>query len=479
MQNTKLLLILPLSLILSACGGGSGGGDGPGPAPTEPASISASAASVYVAKGGSILITYTGHNLSKPVTVTPTETHGDSNVSFSPTDCTVSANTSCSITMAVSSTEAMNSATVASASSDASIKIDTLEFAIGTAPQSKWPAKAVVGYIQGHSYQNIQDSITKGYDVIVYAFAGQNQANTVIPNKWWPKNLITETGMIQSSGKLALLSVGGAINSFTPGTDPVAAGQAMAKTLADNGFDGIDFDLENTVPTNINDIYLINYIKALRARFATLQPAKYLYITAAPQVTGTDKSGATLQPAAIFSPTFLDNALPDAIFVQAYNQNAGAVFGTYQGSYLSANKAGKWADVGFLSAAFNELTKIIVNQKTKIIMGVPSYMNYSYLGKPGVTAQGCMDLKLADHKGLNCYGIGLTKPTDICTDIRSILNNPQVGNNPKFGGLMTWAINSEFDPNNYGFAPTKPAAAVPWPWISGIKKKGKTSNICQ
>jgi hypothetical protein len=127
------------------------------------------------------------------------------------------------------------------------------------------------------------------------------------------------------------------------------------------------------------------------------------------------------------------------------------------------------ADTGFLSAAFKKLTTTVPSN-TKIVLGVPSYMNTKYLYKTNdvitKNAQGniiaspasyCMNGTEQNGTPIPpaCTGIGLSDPTNICKDIKA----GGISVHPQYGGLMTWDINAEYDPKNL----------KPWRWITGIQ----------
>ncbi|NQZ06449.1 MAG: hypothetical protein HRT35_04735 [Algicola sp.] len=155
------------------------------------------------------------------------------------------------------------------------------------------------------------------------------------------------------------------------------------------GFDGIDLDLENVL---VDTEYLASYIKQLRVKDSSI------LLTAAPQIASKANGDAALQPDNIFTTDFLIEAKFDALLVQEYNQRAGAVFDGLQDTA-----------VGFISASFGPLTKIIP-ATTKIVVGEPANKS---------------------------AGKGLSDPADVVSDI----NRGNVLESPQYGGIMVWAIN--------------------------------------
>lgn len=63
----------------------------------------------------------------------------------------------------------------------------------------------------------IQTSMNHGYNVIVYAFAGQDPDGTITLPKWTNKmksRVPNQINIIHNSNGIALLSIGGAVNYF-------------------------------------------------------------------------------------------------------------------------------------------------------------------------------------------------------------------------------------------------------------------------
>ncbi|WP_298769339.1 glycosyl hydrolase family 18 protein [uncultured Shewanella sp.] len=280
--------------------------------------------------------------------------------------------------------------------------------------QSKaWPQKTMVGYVTAYGSTTppnvtnimISNAIAQGYTVFVYAFGNISSTNTVTgPNSISASDLKTQIDNIHQNNGIALISFGGQNNTFLPNiNDPQTAGINSAQFCTQNGFDGIDLDLESVA---VDDTYLVSYINALRAQSSDL------FITAAPQIGGGYGGSAALAPA-LFSTSFLNDAKFDALFIQEYNQFKGAVFDGLQDT-----------DVGFISASFLPLTKIIPTD-TKIVVGEPANTN---------------------------AGTGLSNPADIVSDIQ---NGGIVLNNPQYGGVMVWAMNYD--------------SAQGWTFVNGVK----------
>lgn len=326
-----------------------------------------------------------------------------------------------------------------------------------------WPQQAIVGYVKGYAatwktqpdttLEMIQAALQHGYNVLVYAFGGQDANNKPYLNfaDTVSQNLPAQLQAIHNAKALALLSVGGGSNStFNPSLNngAEAAGKAMGEFIAAQGFDGLDIDVEHPNASTTADNLLV-YIQAMRNAF-TAKTGKSLILTAAPQVNGWYGSGQWASGDAkfaepMYTQDFVNQAQFTAFLVQTYNQYGGANFAGLKGT-----------DVGFLSMAFKLLsadtraimtgvpaTAFKVPASTKIVLGVPNFKD------PAVTdseyKQGvCL-------KDATCSGVGLYKPADILKDISQITQYPQ------YGGIMTWIMNSDAYQN--------------WSWVDGLTQK--------
>ena len=266
-----------------------------------------------------------------------------------------------------------------------------------------WPETSLVGYVAAYgsttppnvSTSMIKDSLSAGYTVLVYAFGSINNTGPVTmsgnPNKKVkPLDLKEQIAFIHESNALALISFGGANNTFNP--DPSNASEAASQIVdccQRYGFDGVDLDLEDV---SVSQTYIESLVDSIRAK------DDRLYLTAAPQIAGGYGSPANLAPTGIFSESFLNNACFDALLVQNYNQFGGAEFNGLQDTQQ-----------GFITASFTSLTQFVPGA-TKIVVGEPA----------NATA-----------------GSGLSNPAEIVADLHSgdVLSNPQ------YGGIMTWNIN--------------------------------------
>ena len=277
-------------------------------------------------------------------------------------------------------------------------------------PQSKtWPNQALVGYVEAYgstnppnvTYTMITEAITNGYRIFVYAFGSINSDNQVsLPSGINPQDLSKQIEYIHENNGLALLSFGGANNTFLPGSGANVAASNTVDICTKYKFDGVDLDLEHI---DVDIDYLESYIKQLKSN-------NDLFLTAAPQIGGGYNGGpATLAPIDIFTTSFLEAVRFDALFIQEYNQYGGAVFNGL-----------KDTDVGFVCASFDPLTKIIP-PNTKIIVGEPANRDAA--------------------SGL--------KARCLVEDIKSC----SIRTNSQYGGIMVWAINYDFI-QNWSFAKT-------------------------
>lgn len=271
-----------------------------------------------------------------------------------------------------------------------------------------WPERGLVGYVTAYGSSvppnvtnaMISEAIAQNYDVFVYAFGYIHSNNQVeLPSGISEADLKQQIQDIHDNGKLALISFGGANNTFLPSVNnPEEAGRNTAEFCATYNFDGVDLDLEH-VEAGVDVNYLLTYIENLRSI------NQELFLTAAPQIASTASGEAALAPTNIFNEELLTNANFTALLVQEYNQFGGAVFDGLQGT-----------DVGFITASYKELVKI-VPAETKIVVGEPANSQ---------------------------AGTGLSNPEDIVKDIEGggvVLQSPQ------YGGIMVWAMNYDSEQN--------------------------------
>lgn len=329
---------------------------------------------------------------------------------------------------------------------------------------NQWPDQAIVGYVRGYdapwpsqpatTTAMIKTAAEKGYNVFVYAFAGQKPDGEPFLVNFLDsmlKDLPNQLNVIHNHNGIALLSIGGAENYFDPdltGDKARLAGQKMGQFLADHHFDGLDIDVEHPNAT-ATDENLTNYINAMRATFKE-KTGKHLYLTAAPQISGWYGSGQWASGSAkfaeqMYTQEFMQHANFDAVFIQTYNQYGGANFAGLKGF-----------DTGFLSMTFKLLSpqtraempgvpegSFSVPLNTKIILGVPNYK------APSVSEQAYRQGQcLADA---SCSGVGLYNPKDINHDI----TQGGLKQYSQYGGLMTWILNSD--------------AYQGWSWVDGVK----------
>ena len=329
---------------------------------------------------------------------------------------------------------------------------------------NQWPDQAIVGYVRGYdapwesqpetTTTMIKTALEKGYNVFVYAFAGQTQEGEPFlvdfPQKM-TEDLPNQLNVIHHNNGIALLSIGGAKNYFDPdlsGDKAKLAGQKMAEFLATHQFDGLDIDVEHPNST-ATDENLTNYITAMRNAFKQ-KTGNDLYLTAAPQIsgwygTGEWASGSAKFAEQMYTQAFMEHADFDAVFIQTYNQYGGANFAGLKGF-----------DTGFLSMTFTLLSPqtrdqvpgitegaFFVPLDTKIILGVPDYK------APSVTEAAYRQGQCL--KDATCSGVGLYNPVDINQDI----SNGGLKHYSQYGGLMTWILNSD--------------EYQGWSWVEGVQ----------
>lgn len=339
--------------------------------------------------------------------------------------------------------------------------------------ETEWPARSVVGYVRGYDAQwtsqpdttneMITEAMKHGYNVIVYAFAGQDFHGVVDGKRVdidgvgytffsdkMKASIPEQQKIIHDNGGISLLSIGGGINYFTPdmSTKAVETGKAMGKFLADNGYDGLDIDVEHPTNGAEDEANFMAYINAMKSEYKSIT-GKTPFLTAAPQISGNTGSwsgGSAKFAEAMYTQKFMDDAHFDAVFIQTYNQYGGAIFFGKKG-----------VDVGFLTDTFNLLSEqtrpdfsrylgannMYIPEGTKVVLGVPDYKD------PNVTPEQYNQGQcLADA---SCSGVGLYEPSDIIADIEG----GDIKNYSQYGGLMTWILNSD--------------SYQGWTWVDGIK----------
>jgi chitinase len=341
----------------------------------------------------------------------------------------------------------------------------TLEFKEKSSSTTNWPDRVIVGYVRGYdapwysqpdtTNDMIQQAMDHGYNVIVYAFAGQKPNGEVYLPKWTEQmkdKVPSQINIIHNNNGIALLSIGGAVNYFDPdmsGDKAIPTGKAMGKYLADNGYDGLDIDVEHPNASSSIEENFIRYINAARAEFKSIT-GKDMYLAAAPQIsgwygTGQWASGSAKFAEPMYTQKFMDDADFDAVFIQTYNQYGGANFGGLKGF-----------DVGFLTMTFNLLSPETRNQMngvpansfyipedTKIVLGVPDFKDPA-ISESQYQTGSCLATAM-------CSGAGLYDPVDISKDIK----DGGLEQHNQYGGLMTWILNSD--------------SYQGWTWVDGVK----------
>ena len=84
------------------------------------------------------------------------------------------------------------------------------------------------------------------------------------------------------------------------GDNATVTGKAMGKFLAENGYDGLDIDVEHPNSSSSVESNFIKYIDAARAEFKSIT-GKDMYLAAAPQITGWYGTGQWASGSAKFA----------------------------------------------------------------------------------------------------------------------------------------------------------------------------------
>jgi len=217
----------------------------------------------------------------------------------------------------------------------------------------------LIGYLDlsAGNDPSIADAVSHGYNMIIIGWGKVAGDQATV----WPDTLVSDPNLAadiaaaHEKGVKVLLTFGGMNNTFVP---PANASAQDAQTIADQmialsktyGFDGFDFDLENTdVP------YSAAFLGSLIQDLKSANPS--LIITGAPQIHGLIGSGWNYMG---FAPVangpdwnqLVASDLFDYILVQAYNQGGGAEI------VANGQKAGTMlddSDPGFLTGAYEAL----------------------------------------------------------------------------------------------------------------------------
>ena len=242
---------------------------------------------------------------------------------------------------------------------------------------------------------------------------------------WWPepptwkepfKNSID---FAHSKGVKVLLSVGGANNTFKPGsTSATVLAQSIVSYLSSLDLDGIDFDLEDITSADFpgtateREQYLVDLITEIKRINSSL------LISSAPQINPIQTpSGVNVQFVNTGTQTVynlaINNNLFDYIFAQAYNTPG---FTVDQQCVVQWHTADDETYPAFIAKIAPCLQKLLPNgSKTKILVGEPA--NSSNNAGRGALEHGTY--------------------TDVANQYKSISGLSS------FGGAMTWSVNED------------------------------------
>ena len=316
-----------------------------------------------------------------------------------------------------------------------------VEFAEKLPSQTTVPLKySMVGYLESWGTITIENAIANNYNVIVIAFGtidgdqvGMNlncgpsmPGGCFLPSmQWWPEpaewksNFKNSVAFAQSKGVKVLLSFGGAINTFKPGTTSSATlARSIVTYLTSLNLNGIDFDLENISTTEFpGDLAeRQKYISELIKQIKLIN--NQIIITSAPQINPVQSpSGAEIQFVNTGAETVyndaINNNLFDYIFAQAYNTPGFTVDDQCVVLWQSANDE---TYPTFISKIAPCLEKLLPNgSKTKIMVGEPA--------------------NSSDSAGRGALEHGTY--SQIANEYNSIKGLKS------FGGAMTWSINED------------------------------------
>lgn len=298
----------------------------------------------------------------------------------------------------------------------------------------------MVGYLESWGKISIEEAIANNYNLLVIAFGtingdqvGMNlncgasmPGGCFLPSvSWWPEppewipNFKNSVAFAHSKGVKVLLSVGGANNTFKPGTTSATTlAHGIVNYLTSLNLDGIDFDLEHISTTDFpgNLTERQKYLSELIKQIKLIN--NELIITSAPQINPIQgASGTAIQFVNTGNETVYNDAISnnlfDYIFAQAYNT---------PGFTVDDKCVVLWQSVGdetypaFISKIAPCLQKLLPSgSKTKIMVGEPA--NSSDSAGRGALEHGTYNQIANEYK-----------------NIKSL---------PSFDGAMTWSVNED------------------------------------
>lgn len=332
------------------------------------------------------------------------------------------------------------------------------------------PEKVLVGYWHAWHQTTMPmiplTEVDDRYNVICLSFAGATDGNINTLNfnyspwgtmAYYNLNLLkNDIQTVKQQGKVILLSVGGANNSFrlTSVTEKNTFVSRMKTIIADLGVDGIDIDLEQTdylcpgnldTKVNINSPWLhmqllIDGTKELLDWYQDTY-SKKMILTTAPEVFYTSGGLSPWNPCSGAFLPYLE-ALKDEmdlVMVQLYNSGPN-----YSIQYNLYNSSTEYT-VGTV--------EFVVSQTEAMIEGFTFRSNHPRLSG---TFTGFPASKIAVAlPANNCSaGSGYLNPANVQTAVRLLRGEQNTGSTyplaktyPNLRGLMTWSINQDLRSN--------------------------------
>ena len=306
----------------------------------------------------------------------------------------------------------------------------------------KSPNQILGYYTSWNATLTIEEAVNKGYTAIALAFYDVTPTE-VKPNQdfliyadWsqggnTERNMANEIKELKESGKLeyALISVGGELNTFKPGTASASSIALMVVNyIKKYGYDGIDLDLEhlgNAIQAEDPEEYIFEFTTELRL----LMPE--IIITCAPQMNLLSNStvGLVNTGTEIIYNKSIANGMFDIVNLQAYN-TGGYCFGPNSSTDIydiftegcdapGVNLINQY-NIKFVKEAFLYMHSFLVPSSTLILIGLPS-------------------IKEAAGRATIFNGPFPNIYQEIC----KAYNDPDLIIHPQFGGAMTWSINQD------------------------------------
>ncbi|WP_159084541.1 glycoside hydrolase family 18 protein [Dongshaea marina] len=265
-----------------------------------------------------------------------------------------------------------------------------------------WPEHALVGYVDISAVgalAEIKPETVKQYDVITFAFVSNNATldATQLDN-------INRIKGYEKPGTINLISLGGwggqSIDSINK--------DGLIKLVNQHGFDGLDLDIEQVTSgfsaqreqDNISD--LVDELHA-QGKFVTIAPA----------VTHLNPIGFNLPATSIDVSDWTRNIPFDAVIAQAYNGFPEEMYPSIIGKLYQNIESAK-----------------IVNQHSRVIVGLPTYGGTQHNVKVNGTTWGSYNVWLGE---CNLAKTG----QEIVGEVNSFNDSTQ------FGGLSIWSLGTD------------------------------------